>query len=136
MGHSHEYGLESWRAYYEDKIDEKTRLEMTGHLSKCSECLKQYIQCVEANIFPAPSEMKKEIMKAINKPVSTKQIMAAYVAAACIAMGLYSFGWLDKTVDYAPKGIEKTCNAIITVSDNVSQITNNMIWRDFNGKEK
>lgn len=136
MEHFHEYSLENWRDYYEDKIDEKARLEMNYHLSKCSGCLKKYMQCVEANISLAPSEVKKEIMKAVKKSVSIKQIMFTYVAAACIAMGLYSFGWLDKTVDYAPKSIEKTCNAIIIVSDNVSQITNNMIWRDFNEKEK
>ena len=53
-----------------------------------------------------------------------------------ISMGLYSFGWLDKTVDYAPKGMEKSFNMMIIVSDHVTQITNNIIWRNFNEKEK
>ena len=136
MADSHEYNLDHWRDYYEDKIDEKTRFKMTLHLPKCSGCLEQYTQCVEANILPAPLEMKKEIMREIKKPIDIKQIMFAYVAAASIAMGFYSFGWLDKTVDYAPKGMEKSFNAIIMVSENASQITNNIIWRDFNEKEK
>lgn len=136
MANSHKYSLEHWHEYYEDKIDEKTRFEMTLHLSTCGECLDKYTQCVELNISPAPLKIKKGLMKEIKKPINTKQIMFAYVAAASIAMGFYSFGWFDKTVDYAPKGVEKSFNAIVTVSDNVSQITNNIIWREFNEKEK
>ena len=136
MAGSHEYNLEHWHDYYEDKIDEKIRFEMTLHLATCGECLEAYTKCVEANISPAPPEMKKVIMKEIKKPINTKKIMFAYAAAACIAMGFYSFGWLDKTIDYAPQGVDKSFNTIINVSQNVSQITNNIIWRDFNEKEK
>ena len=91
MAGSHEYNLDHWQNYYNDKIDEKTRFEMTLHLSACSECLDFYTKCVEGYISPAPLKIKKEIMKAVKKPINTKQIMFAYVVAASIAMGLYSF---------------------------------------------
>lgn len=136
MAGSHEYNLDHWKNYYKDKIDEKTRFDMTVHLSACSECLDLYTKCVEGYISPAPLKIKKEIMKRVKKLINTKQIMFAYVAAASIAMGLYSFGLLDKTMDYTPKGMEKSFNTMIIVSDNISKITNNIIWRDFNEEEK
>lgn len=132
----HKYNLENWTHYYEDKIDEKTRLEMTLHLQDCSQCLEDYTYCVEGNISPAPLRVKKEIMKKVKNPLNTRQIMFAYATAACIATGFYSIGWLDKTIDYAPIGIEKSIDTIDAISENVNHITNKIIWRDLNGKEK
>ncbi len=109
---------------------------MTQHLYDCGQCLDYYAQCVEANISPAPLHVKKDCMKKLKIPLNTKQIMVAYATAACIAMGLYSAGWLDKTIDYAPKGIEKSFKAIDMVSENVNHVTNKIIWRDFNGTSK
>lgn len=136
MESSHKYNIEHWTNYYQGKIDKQTHIDMTLHLADCDECLDYYTQCAEANISLAPVHVKKEIMKRVRKPFNTKQIMIAYATAACIATGLYSFGWIDKTIDYAPEGIERSFNAIDLVSKNVNQITNKIIWRGFNGKEE
>ena len=136
MADSHKYNRQNWADYYNDKVDEKSRLEMMMHLSDCSLCLDHYTNCVEQNISPAPLQIKKEVMKKVKRPLNTKQIMIAYATAACIATGLYSLGWLDKSLEYAPKGIEKSFQAIDVVSENVNKVTNIIIWRDFNGGNK
>lgn len=136
MAHYHNYNMENWTHYYADQVDEKTRLEMTEHLADCNQCLEYYTDCATKNISLAPLGVKKKIMKNIKKSSHTKQIMIAYATAACIATGFYSVGWLDKTLDYAPQGIEKSFDAIDVISENVNHITNKIIWRDLNGKEK
>lgn len=133
----HRYNRGHWVDYYQGKIDEDTRMEMTLHLSGCDECLDKYTDCVQANISVAPLRIKKEIMKEVNKSNSshnTKQIMFAYVTAACIALGFYSFGLFDKTIDHVPKSMNQSLKAIETVANNVNKITNNYIWRDLNEK--
>lgn len=134
MADAHKYNGQNWTEYCNDKINKETRLEMTLHLSDCDICLDYYTNCIEANLSSAPSRIKKDLMKKVKKPLNTMKIMIAYATAACIATGLYSVGWLDKTIAYAPRGIEKSFKAIDVVSGTVNNVANKIIWRDSNGR--
>ena len=134
--HSHRYIKAHWEKYYQNKVDEKTRLDMTLHLAQCNECLDLYTLCVEADLSLAPSRIQQNVMGDIKKLNNPKQIMFAYITAACIALGFYSFGIFDKTIEHVPNGVDQSLSAIATVTNNLNEITNNFIWRDSSVKEK
>lgn len=134
--HSHRYTKEHWEQYYQNKVDEEIRLDMTLHLTQCNECFELYTSCVEANLSLAPTKIKHNVMGEIKKPNNPKQVMYAYITAACIALCFYSLGIFDKTIERVPNGVNQSLNAIADVTNNLNEITNNFIWRDINVKEK
>lgn len=127
---NHQYSRQDWLNYYHDQLDENLRLEMTLHLSSCDECLAYYGECAEANIFVAPPEIKENVMERVKKPIDTRRVMLTYVLAASIALGFYSFGLIDKTLDFAPRTIEESTKVAGAAVDNFSQIITNFVWRD------
>ncbi len=88
------YCQKDWLSFFEGGVDEDARMKMTEHLAICDECMDVYVALCQAQQMYAPDLLSKQVMNVIapKKKVKKKQIMLAYVAAACVALVVFSAG--------------------------------------------
>lgn len=114
------FSNEEWKLFYDNEIDENTRVEMEKHMEECNECLSVYLSIVdeqcESDSFNSvlSDEFTENVMAAIeeennysqtsiveyNKALNKKQIqkqkkinlLLYYTAAACLTLFMMSRG--------------------------------------------
>lgn len=114
------FSKEEWKLFYDNKIDENTRVEMEKHMQECNECLLVYLSIVDescemhSNDSVLSDEFTDNVMATIekennysqtsiieyNQALNKKQIqkqkkinlLVYYTAAACLTLFMMSRG--------------------------------------------